>query len=89
MKPILPKNGRKYSHAVAVLNRRTDGTPSQVTLPLSELGLDAEDGYRVRDLFDRKDLGTVMTDQAIQIDVNPSGECQKDFALFYEESCDV
>ena len=73
---MLPKStgGRnKYSYAVAILNRRTDGTPTQVMLPLSELGLDAPSGYYVRDLFDRKDLGFLQPDGAIQVDVNPSG----------------
>lgn len=73
---MLPKSasGRnKYSYAVAILNRRTDGTPTQVMLPLSELGLDVPSGYYVRDLFDRKDLGFLQPDGAIQVDVNPSG----------------
>lgn len=74
IKPILPKSGTKYSWAVAVLNRRVDGTPSQVTVPLRDLGLDFADGYRVRDLYQHKDIGVLLPDAAIQVDVNPTGK---------------
>lgn len=74
IKPILPKSGTKYSWAVAVLNRRVDGTPSQVTVPLRDLGLDFADGYRVRDLYQHKDIGILLPDAAIQVDVNPTGK---------------
>lgn len=66
-------NGKKFSWAVVVLNRRVDGTPSQVTVPLRELGLDSEEGYHVRELNDHKDIGFLSKDQAIRVDVNPSG----------------
>ncbi|XP_046438281.1 alpha-N-acetylgalactosaminidase-like [Daphnia pulex] len=72
-KPVLPKSGQRYSWAIVVLNRRVDGTPSQVTVPLRELGLDSGDGYHVRELNEHKDVGIISPDQAIQVDVNPSG----------------
>ncbi|KAI9556960.1 hypothetical protein GHT06_016754 [Daphnia sinensis] len=72
-KPVLPMNGKKFSWAVVVLNRRVDGTPSQVTAPLRDLGLDSEEGYHVRELNDHKDIGFLSKDQAIRVDVNPSG----------------
>ncbi len=59
---------------MVVLNRRVDGTPSQVTVPLRELGLDSEDGYHARELNEHKDIGIILPDQAIQVDVNPSGK---------------
>jgi hypothetical protein len=73
-KPVLPKSGQRYSWAIVVLNRRVDGTPSQVTVPLRELGLDSSDGYHVRELNEHKDVGIISPDQAIQVDVNPSGK---------------
>jgi hypothetical protein len=76
-KPVLPKSGQRYSWAIVVLNRRVDGTPSQVTVPLRELGLDSSDGYHVRELNEHKDVGIISPDQAIQVDVNPSGKKRK------------
>lgn len=73
MKPVLPKFGSSYSAAVAVLNRRSDGTPSEVAVPLRELGLDSDVGYNVRDLYDGRDLGLLLPAQVIRVDVNPSG----------------
>lgn len=73
MKTILPQRGPKYSAAVAFHNRRTDGTPSSVTVQLHELGLDASDGYHVRELFDQQDFGLLLPSQSIKVDVNPSG----------------
>ena len=76
MKPILPQSGPKFSAAVAFHNRRTDGTPSSVSVPIHELGLDASDGYHVRELFDQKDFGLLLPSQLIKVDVNPSGKEQ-------------
>merc|ERR1711894_333466 len=47
--PILPVYKGKYSYAIVFLNRRTDGTPSEVSVTLSELGLDHRDGYHILD----------------------------------------
>ncbi len=58
---------------MAVLNRRSDGTPSEVAVPLRELGLDSDVGYNVRDLYDGRDLGLLLPAQVIRVDVNPSG----------------
>ena len=70
---MLPKNGNFFSWTIAVLNRRTDGTPSQVPVPLRDLGLNFVDGYLVRDLYEYRDIGIILPDQALQVDVNPSG----------------
>lgn len=36
-----------FSYAIAFVNRRTDGTPSDVAVTLKELGLASPAGYRV------------------------------------------
>lgn len=46
-RPITPIYQNYYSYAVAFLNRRTDGTPSDVSVTLKELGLQFPGGYRV------------------------------------------
>lgn len=46
-RPITPTYQNYYSYAVAFLNRRTDGTPSDVSVTLKELGLQYPGGYRV------------------------------------------
>jgi hypothetical protein len=56
------------------LNRRTDGTPSEVSVINRELGLTHETGYRVEDLYTNKDYGILSPDDKITVDVNPSGK---------------
>lgn len=46
-RPITPIQETYYSYAVAFVNRRTDGTPSDVAVTLRELGLNSPSGYRV------------------------------------------
>jgi hypothetical protein len=46
-RPIAPIYQTYYSYAVAFVNRRTDGTPSDVAVTLRELGLQSPTGYRV------------------------------------------
>lgn len=46
-RPITPIHQNYYSYAIAFLNRRTDGTPSDVSVTLKELGLQYPNGYRV------------------------------------------
>lgn len=46
-RPISPIYQTYYSYAVAFVNRRTDGTPSDVAVTLRELGLQSPTGYRV------------------------------------------
>lgn len=46
-RPISPVYQTYYSYAVAFVNRRSDGTPSDVAVTLRELGLAAPGGYRV------------------------------------------
>ncbi|KAK2717676.1 alpha-N-acetylgalactosaminidase-like isoform X2 [Artemia franciscana] len=73
MKPVTPVINGKYSYAVAFLNRRTDGTPSEVSVGLKELGLNHEKGYKVLELFDKKDLGVKDPVDRVKVDVNPTG----------------
>lgn len=46
-KPITPVFELYYSYAIAFVNRRTDGTPSDISVTLKELGLINSFGYRV------------------------------------------
>jgi alpha-N-acetylgalactosaminidase len=46
-RPITPVYQNYFSYAVAFLNRRTDGTPSDVAVTLRELGLSNPGGYSV------------------------------------------
>lgn len=47
-KPITPIFSKFYSYAIAFINRRTDGTPSDIAVSLKELGLISPSGYRVQ-----------------------------------------
>lgn len=46
-RPISPLYQNYFSYAIAFVNRRTDGTPSDVAVTLKELGLTSPTGYRV------------------------------------------
>nr|XP_032523170.1 alpha-N-acetylgalactosaminidase [Danaus plexippus plexippus] len=72
-RPIIPIHGQYYSYAVAFLNRRTDGTPSDVAVTLKELGLNNPAGYRVEDLYEDVDYGVLSPATKIKVKVNPSG----------------
>jgi len=73
IKRILPSYGDQYSLAVAILNRRVDGTPSQVSVTLSDLGLHSSHPYHVRELFQHGDYGLLLHHQKLRVHVNPSG----------------
>ncbi|CAG9128729.1 hypothetical protein JYU34_010077 [Plutella xylostella] len=72
-RPILPIQGQYYSYAVAFVNRRTDGTPSDVAVTLRELGLNNPSGYGVEDLYEDVDYGVLTPQTKIKVKVNPSG----------------
>ncbi|KAH9643714.1 hypothetical protein HF086_001824 [Spodoptera exigua] len=72
-RPILPIQSQYYSYAVAFVNRRTDGTPSDVAVTLRELGLNNPAGYRVEDLYEDVDYGVLSPQTKIKVKVNPSG----------------
>merc|ERR1712037_317898 len=72
-RPIMPVYRAKYSYAIVFLNRRTDGTPSEVSVTLKELGLDNPTGYHIEDLYDEHVYGVVTPDRRLKVDVNPSG----------------
>uniref|UniRef100_A0A336M9C7 Alpha-galactosidase n=1 Tax=Culicoides sonorensis TaxID=179676 RepID=A0A336M9C7_CULSO len=72
-RPITPIYQTYYSYAIAFVNRRTDGTPSDVAVTLRELGLVSQTGYRVKDLYEDVDYGILSPNTKIKVKVNPSG----------------
>nr|XP_029729487.1 alpha-N-acetylgalactosaminidase-like [Aedes albopictus] len=72
-RPITPIYQTFYSYAIAFVNRRTDGTPSDVAVTLRELGLISPTGYRVEDLYEEVDYGILSPQTKIKVKVNPSG----------------
>lgn len=72
-RPISPLQGNYFSYAIAFLNRRTDGTPSDVAVTLQEMGLLAPGGYRIQDLYEDVDYGILTPLTKIKVKVNPSG----------------
>ncbi|KAG4079214.1 hypothetical protein HA402_004589 [Bradysia odoriphaga] len=72
-RPITPIYQTYYSYAVAFVNRRTDGTPSDVAVTLRELGLQSPTGYRVEDLYEDVNYGILSPNTKIKVKVNPSG----------------
>lgn len=73
-RPITPIYQTYYSYAIAFVNRRTDGTPSDVAVTLRELGLQSPTGYRVEDLYEDVDYGVLNPQTKIKVKVNPSGK---------------
>lgn len=47
-RPVTPIYENYFSYALAFLNRRTDGTPSDVAVALHEMGLLSPTGYRIQ-----------------------------------------
>ncbi|XP_017095580.2 alpha-N-acetylgalactosaminidase [Drosophila bipectinata] len=72
-RPISPLYQNFYSYAIAFVNRRTDGTPSDISVTLKELGLINFTGYRVEDLYENVDYGVLYPNTKIKVKVNPSG----------------
>ncbi|VEN45457.1 unnamed protein product [Callosobruchus maculatus] len=72
-RPITPLFQNYFSYAIAFVNRRTDGTPSDVAVTLKELGLTSPTGYRVEDLYEDVDYGVLSPQTKIKVKVNPSG----------------
>ncbi|KAJ8971807.1 hypothetical protein NQ317_010782 [Molorchus minor] len=72
-RPITPLYQNYFSYAIAFINRRTDGTPSDVAVTLKELGLTSPTGYRVEDLYEDVDYGVLSAQTKIKVKVNPSG----------------
>lgn len=91
-RPITPIYQTYYSYAVAFVNRRTDGTPSDVAVTLRELGLQSPSGYRVEDLYEEVDYGVLSPMTKIKVKVNPSGNaiyftCQIESLLMINYLC--
>uniref|UniRef100_T1JHV1 Alpha-galactosidase n=1 Tax=Strigamia maritima TaxID=126957 RepID=T1JHV1_STRMM len=72
-RPVVPVRDNFYSYAIVFLNRRTDGTPSEVAVSLKDLGLTHAQGYRIKDLFENQDYGVVLPDTVFKANVNPTG----------------
>lgn len=47
-RPVTPIYENYFSYALAFVNRRTDGTPSDVAVALHEMGLLSNTGYRIQ-----------------------------------------
>ncbi|KAK9872087.1 hypothetical protein WA026_016132 [Henosepilachna vigintioctopunctata] len=72
-RPITPLYQTYFSYAIAFVNRRTDGTPSDVAVTLKELGLTSPTGYQVEDLYEDVNYGILSPQTKIKVKVNPSG----------------
>ncbi|GLG93367.1 hypothetical protein R5R35_013776 [Gryllus longicercus] len=72
-RPITPIYQNYFSYAVAFVNRRTDGTPSDIAVTLRELGLSYPGGYSVEDLYEDVNYGVLTPQTKIKVKVNPSG----------------
>ncbi|XP_063979811.1 alpha-N-acetylgalactosaminidase [Diachasmimorpha longicaudata] len=72
-RPITPVYQNNYSYALAFVNRRTDGTPSDVSVTLMELGLNFSEGYKVEDLYEDQKYDILRPETKIKVKVNPSG----------------
>lgn len=73
VKPVQPSLGDHRSAAIAFLNRRTDGTPTRVSIVLRDAGLTSTSGYKVQELFDGLNLGIYRPEDTLTVVVNPSG----------------
>lgn len=80
MKPVQPSLGDNRSAALAFLNRRTDGTPTRVSIVLRDAGLTSTSGYKVQEMFDGLNLGIFHPDNTLTVVVNPSGN--ENFKMF-------
>ncbi|OQV16461.1 Alpha-N-acetylgalactosaminidase [Hypsibius exemplaris] len=76
-RPITPtaKSGNTivYSYAVAIWNKRDDGTPYPFSNPISQYGLTSKSGYFLRDLYTNQDYGFFLPTDLLTVKVNPSG----------------
>ncbi|KAK7086452.1 hypothetical protein SK128_004219 [Halocaridina rubra] len=70
---INPTTDTEYSYAIAALNQNTDGTPRDVTIPLSLIGMTYSGGYTCTDLYTGVTLGNYAPDSNIEVRVNPTG----------------
>lgn len=72
-RPINPTIGDDHSYAVAIVSRRDDGTPYQVTVTPRKLDMTYSGGYKITDLYDGVFLGDFDPDGEFSVMVNPSG----------------
>jgi len=70
---ILRQKSMNPAAEIAFLNRRTDGTPSEVSVILQELGLTYPKGYKVTELFDNRVVGIMTKSDTIRVSINPTG----------------
>ncbi|OAD53851.1 Alpha-N-acetylgalactosaminidase [Eufriesea mexicana] len=88
-RPITPVYQNYFSYAIAFVNRRTDGTPSDVSVTLKELGLQYSGGYNVEDLYEYVNYGILTPQTKIKVKVNPSGVVILRCDLYLEETFDT
>lgn len=74
MKPVQPTAAQHNSAAIVFLNRRTDGTPTRVSVVLSDTGLVSPFGYKAQELFDGIYFGNFLPNDTLTVVVNPSGK---------------
>lgn len=73
-KPVTPNVDGSDSYAIGFLSNRVDGYPYRINYTLSELNLNHDSGYIVRDLFDPSaDPIVASIDDVLIIRVKPSG----------------
>jgi hypothetical protein len=70
-KPLAGENHETSVVAVALLNR--SDAEKAFSFRLDEIGLKATEGYALRDCWERKTLGTQLTDTTIRQTVPPHG----------------
>ncbi|XP_071111574.1 alpha-galactosidase A-like isoform X2 [Haliotis cracherodii] len=61
------------SYAVAFFNPDLGGTPTLVTLTLSQIQLTNQNGYNITDVFDDINIGTYNLTDKFSISINPEG----------------
>ncbi|CAN8005950.1 unnamed protein product [Ixodes hexagonus] len=71
VRPVSPSVDGQHSRAVAFLNHAS--TPARVSVVLSELGLNRTQGYRVRDLIAKRDLGLMFPHDWLNATVKATG----------------
>ncbi|CAD6187009.1 unnamed protein product [Caenorhabditis auriculariae] len=72
VKPITPTAGSRTSFAIGILNRNITNAKT-VEVVLWTLGLKDEAGYRVKDVWEKSDLGILKPSDKLRTQVNPTG----------------
>lgn len=75
VRPVLPLVSGNHSYAVAFISRRSDGSPYDFSMKLSDIKLDYPFGYQVHNLFEleRSPQLNYTSEDVFNVKVNPSG----------------